>query len=201
MLHDRIRELRERKGWSQARLGESINMGDTVISRIESGKKQVRAAEVQKIADAMGYPVSLFFDADAQEADASPTEPVGLAEELLPYEPEPGNPFAAFQRDNRYLLTVNCDSLTRIGVTRGDIVVVDGDATACATLKAGAIVRVQYHPTGETYGKAATLLRQFFPPGILVTNSSETNAPALFLAHDDVQVMGVVVSVHRAYQG
>lgn len=199
MLHFKIREAREAAGWSQARLGEAIGLDATGVSKIETGRKLVRADEVQKIADALGVPVSQLFGLEP-EPPAGPAQR-GFPDELVPYDARPGDPFAALETENRYLLTVACDSLTRIGIMRGDIVVVDGSAAAVNNRKPLSAVRAQYHPDVGHPGKAVTLLRQYYPPNLLVTNSTAENAPPLFLDHDDVQVLGVIVSVHRAFNG
>lgn len=198
MLHHKIRELREAAGWSQARLGMAVGLDATGISKIETGRKLLRADEVQKIANALGVPVSRLFGIEPDEEVQSAK---GFADELVAYDPQPGDPFAALETDNRYLLTVACDSLSRIGIMRGDIVVIDGSAQAVNNRKPQAAVRAQYHPEVNHPGKAITLLRQFYPPNLLVTNSSGANAAPLFLDHDDVQILGVVVSVHRAFNG
>lgn len=198
MLHQKIKELREAAGWSQERLGDAIGLGPTAISKIENGRKLLRADEVQKIADALGVPISRLFGLQPEDVENTVAN---LSDELVPYDARPGDPFATLETENRYLLTVACDSLSRIGIMRGDIVVVDGSANAVNNRKPQSAVRAQYHPESGQPGRAVTILRQFYPPNLLVTNSTAGNAPPLFLDHDDVQVLGVIVSVHRAFNG
>lgn len=69
---------------------------------------------------------------------------------------------------------------------------------AVARLKPLQAVRAQYHLDPEKPAKAITLLRQFVPPSLLNTNSGVDNAKPLDTTTDDVQVVGVIVSVHRA---
>lgn len=196
MLHNKIRELREAAGWSQAKLGTAIGMDATGVSKIETGRKLVRADEVEKIAQALGIPVSRLFGVEPDEVGPAPT---AFYDELVAYEPQTGDPFAGLETDNRYLLKVSCDSLSRIGIMRGDIVVVDGSAAAVNNRKPQSAVRAQHHPDPNNPSRAVTILRQFYPPNLLVTNSIAENAAPLFLDHDDVQVLGVIVSVHRAF--
>jgi SOS-response transcriptional repressor LexA len=119
----------------------------------------------------------------------------------VPYNPGPSDPFSGLQNANQYLFTVACDSLNRIGVNRGDVVLVDGSSDACKKIKPLAIVRAQYPPDANHFGKAVSLLRQFVPPSLLITNSSAKNEMPIDTETEDAQIMGVVVSVHRALQG
>lgn len=194
MLAHRIKEFRKARGWSQERLGDAIGLDGTAISKIEKGTRRVAAQELTQIARALEMPVAELIETP----DVLPV--TGLSEELIPYEARPVDPFTALQTDNRYLLTVACDSLSRVGIFRGDVILVDGSATACAKVKALDPVRAQYHPDSDQFTKGVTLLRQFVPPGLLITNSGTQNAPPLDMTHDDVQILAVVVSIHRALQ-
>jgi transcriptional regulator with XRE-family HTH domain len=46
----RIQRLREKRGWSQIDLANKVGINNSVMSRIESGKRKIRADELQKIA-------------------------------------------------------------------------------------------------------------------------------------------------------
>jgi transcriptional regulator with XRE-family HTH domain len=198
MQHDKIREFRERKGWSQERLGQAVGLLASAISKLENGQKQLRVTEVQKIAAALEVPVTEFFDPAVAPAEHPAQR--GFSDDLVPYQANPGDPFLGLQSEHRYLMTVTCDSLTRLGIARGMVVVVDGSAAECGALRPEVVVRAQYHPASETaFGKAVTLLRQYVSPGLLVTRSDMTFDPAVLdLNHDDVQILGVIKSVHRA---
>ena len=42
-----------------------------------------------------------------------------------------------------------------------------------------------------------TLLRQFVPPRLLITNSSVANQPSIDMDKEDAHIVGVVISIHR----
>lgn len=48
---ERIRKLREEKGWSQLELSKRANINNSVLSRIESGKRPVEDGEINTFAD------------------------------------------------------------------------------------------------------------------------------------------------------
>lgn len=48
---ERIKKLREEKGWSQLELSKRANMNNSVLSRIESGKRPVEDGEINTFAD------------------------------------------------------------------------------------------------------------------------------------------------------
>lgn len=50
----RIRRLRERKGWTQLELAAALNINNSVLSRIESGKRPVEDELLVRLADLFG---------------------------------------------------------------------------------------------------------------------------------------------------
>lgn len=197
MGNDRIREFREAEGWTQAQLAAAVGMGTTDVSKLETGKKQLRATEMQKIAAALDVDVGTLLGNEAQ-ITARPQS--GFADDLVPYVAEPSDPFAGLQSQNRHLYRATGNSLSKIGINHGDLLIVDVSAEAVKNIKPLAIVRVQHHPDPSRFGHAVSLLRQFVPPSLLITNSRERNELPLDIEADDAQIMGVVVSVHRALQ-
>lgn len=50
----RIKQLRERKGWTQLDLGLKVGMNNSVLSRIEANKRPVESQELKKFAEIFG---------------------------------------------------------------------------------------------------------------------------------------------------
>ena len=50
----RIKRLRERKGWTQLELAAALNINNSVLSRIESGQRPVDDELLVRIADLFG---------------------------------------------------------------------------------------------------------------------------------------------------
>jgi transcriptional regulator with XRE-family HTH domain len=57
-----ISELREQAGLTQQRLGEETGLGQTAVSRIETGDRRVDTLELVDIARALGVTVSEILD-------------------------------------------------------------------------------------------------------------------------------------------
>lgn len=54
ILANKVRVLRNSRGWTQERLAEEIDIHSTYVSRIESGKKLPTVIIICKIAEALG---------------------------------------------------------------------------------------------------------------------------------------------------
>lgn len=53
-LGERIRQLREAKGWQQDELAQKIDLSREVLSGIENGRRQIKAEELGRFADVLG---------------------------------------------------------------------------------------------------------------------------------------------------
>ena len=56
-----IKEARKSKGLTQKELGEKLGIGESRVSKYESGKENPTLATLQKIADALGVDLLLSF--------------------------------------------------------------------------------------------------------------------------------------------
>lgn len=64
-MHNRIREFRERKGWSQSDLGEAIGVGWQTVQRAEAGKSGLTLAKKRRYAKALDTDVDTLFSPSA----------------------------------------------------------------------------------------------------------------------------------------
>jgi transcriptional regulator with XRE-family HTH domain len=193
----RIRELRKQKKWSQGTLAQAVGWPTSAICKLEKGNKQLRVSELEKLAEVFNVSVADVLGVSSEGGQVAP----GFSDDVAVYDAGERDPFKGLITENRYLLTVTGDTLDKAGIRRGDVVVVDNSAAAVKGLKPLDFVHVQYHPDGDMTGKAIALLRQFVPPSMLVTNSGTRNEKSLDTDIDDAQILGVVVSSHRALHG
>lgn len=63
-IGQRIRLRRTAIGMSQEKLGEILGVTFQQVQKYEKGTNRVGASRLQSIADALGVPVSFFFDQD-----------------------------------------------------------------------------------------------------------------------------------------
>lgn len=57
LIGQRIKEARKRAGWSQEKLGETIDVATVYISRVERGNAQVNLKRLSQIAIALNTPM------------------------------------------------------------------------------------------------------------------------------------------------
>lgn len=72
---ERIREEREKRGWTQGDLSEHSGANRDTISGIESGRHRARPSTLRKIAGAFGMEVRELFEASTPKVEPSLFEP------------------------------------------------------------------------------------------------------------------------------
>ena len=61
-MQNRLKEFREKKGWSQVKLAEESGVSRQTIISLEGGLvKECKTSTLVKLADALGESVSLIF--------------------------------------------------------------------------------------------------------------------------------------------
>lgn len=191
MTATRIRELREAKGLTQDQLGAAVGTNKFKISRIEKGDTQLDLDLAVKIAQALDVSLAEVvgverdcgrgFDEDAEVYDAPATDPLHRL---------------ADAGQNRSLYRVKSNVLDEIGIRAGDILLIDISAGAIRSIKPLSIVVAQLYSARELL-EATTLLRQYVPPSLLITNSRDENQPPISMATTDAHIKGVVISRHQ----
>ena len=63
MIHEKIKKLRTDTGLSQEELARLIGISRPTLSQIELGERELKADEIQKLADIFEMPTSEFFTA------------------------------------------------------------------------------------------------------------------------------------------
>jgi transcriptional regulator with XRE-family HTH domain len=61
-MGDRVRQLRENSGASQAQLGEALGLDQTAVSKIEAGKRGLTARELMLAAQFFGVTTSAIIE-------------------------------------------------------------------------------------------------------------------------------------------
>ncbi len=72
----RVRRLRQERGWSQARLAKEAGMSVPGISYIETGTNTPTAASLLKLSEGLGVGVEEFFPPKARCRSSSTLEQV-----------------------------------------------------------------------------------------------------------------------------
>lgn len=182
----RIQELRQARGWSQEQLGTVVGLSKFTISRIEGGKQDLDLPTAQKIADAFNVTLAAVLGIETAGGSG------GFSEDVTPYVTQPNDPQLGANEDRYQVQTNVCE---HAGARRGDVLVVDTSPYAAAHVEPLDIVVACYqHP--ELPDTRILLLRQFVPPGLLITNARD-NTRSIDIAREPVRILAVMKSVRR----
>lgn len=196
MPRNQIKALRKKRGWSSEVLAEKVGISQGHMSRIENGTRGLSIPLAEEIANVLAVGVQDVLGLNS----TSPAEPQqsGLAEDATPYVAGDDERMALpRRRENVDPYVIRTNALDKIGIARGDVVEVDCSAAACEDIKPMQAVVVQLLHPDPNKMVAVTLIRQFVPPALLITNSSVANAPMLDMDRDEVHIRGVIIAVHR----
>lgn len=91
----RIQRLRERRDWSQLDLAEKVGINNSVLSRIESGKRSVRVEELNKFAEVFGVKPDYILGKDESRTIIIDTNALIASKERF-------DPFAIFELVDLY---------------------------------------------------------------------------------------------------
>jgi transcriptional regulator with XRE-family HTH domain len=196
MTHNRIRELRKSRGMTLEILAGRVGLHHSHLSRLEKGERLLMIPMAEKIARELGYSPQEVLGYAASVSLASTPTNSGLQEDLAPYTLSENDPLTAMQGSSTYLFSVRTNALSKAGILFGDIVAVTDDAAVCRAPPPLAAVRVRLHPS-DNFMKPSSLLRQFVPPRLLITNSMDGNAEPIDMDDHDAHIVGVITSVHR----
>lgn len=61
LIGERIREARKKKGWSQEKLAEEIDIATAFLSRVERGHSQINLKRLSQIANALDVPMETLI--------------------------------------------------------------------------------------------------------------------------------------------
>jgi hypothetical protein len=162
------------------------------VSKIERGAQSMTPAQVITFAGIFNVmPATFVKDAPGIGRER------GFSEEAEPFMPD------AESFESRVSLSeaqswyrIRDSRLDEIGILPGDAVVIDIGKAAMTGVTIGDVVIANlYSPDGKS---AETIVRQWIPPRLLITNSRSRNLTPLNLDQDNVSVLGVVVWPRRS---
>ncbi len=199
MAHNRLREFRKERGLTLEQLSDLSGISQGHLSRLEMNRRLLLVPVAERLAGVLAVRVSDLLGLDDDEhAPPGATAPKGFADDIVPYQPQPGDPLAALAGGDVFLHRVTSNGLSKIGIQAGDIVRIDISAAATRNVEPLKVVQVRLHPK-EDFMQPITLLRQFVPPRLLITNSAEDNLPSIDMDDEDANIVGVMVGKYRSF--
>ena len=183
VMDNRIKELRDARGWSMRELAARANTSASTINKLEKGETVLNVVWMQRLAKIFDIsPESLLgsHDEAAPKNDAEPFKEGQEASINIPLSP------------TQFLYQVKSTVLDQIGIVQGDILVMDSSPSELSALESEDIVLAQLNRDDDR----VMILRQFIAPSLLITNSSSENLRIINLRTDRVVLKAVVVSSH-----
>lgn len=189
-MKNRIKDLREARGWSLEQLAGRVGDSTTAstVHKLETGTMKLTTEWMEKLGKAFGLdPIEIIDDRPR----------AGFAEDVTRYVASDGPPALTQQaaKAGHALYRVTSGALDEIGIFKGDVVEVDEGDEARRNVATGDIVvaDVETGP-GDTI---TTVMREFIEPALLITNSRAENAVPINTRTTRTTIIGVVVGSHR----
>jgi transcriptional regulator with XRE-family HTH domain len=187
---NRIQELRERKGWSQAELAKRVGTSQPQIDRLEKGTRRLTEDWMRRVAKALDVRATELLEL-ATAAELENDVETYLPDASL----EMARPLSA--RNLSYYRIIG-RSLERADMPPGRIILVDGSAEAIKARKNGDVllIEVRIRDGGRSSG-VVRVLRQYLAPALATTNHSGVNVSFSLDrtgTHFDAKVAGVMVA-------
>lgn len=194
MRENRVKELRKSHGLTVEELAEKAGISHPYLSRIENRKRGLNLPMAERIATALGENVSTVLGIEGNSvAQMTSTPTRGLSEDAELYIAQPGDfiPSLAKKDENISRWRIKTNALDRAGIRAGAVVFVDISAEAVENIAPLDCVIAQIY-TDDIFGGAATVVRQFVPPSLLITNSSDRNEIPLDIDKGEAYVKGII---------
>ncbi len=195
MAQNQVRNLRKHQRLTIAQLAEKAGISPTYLTRIEGGTRGLSVPVAERIAVALQTAVEDVLGLTGESASARGNGG-GFSEDVAIYEPSTADAAPRAARGEhviRYI--VKTAVLDKVGIRPGDVLFIDVSARAVEALNPLQIVIAQAYDSDELLN-ATTVLRQFVPPDLLITNSSASNEAMLALGLD-AMLRGVVTGSYR----
>lgn len=192
LMNNRIRELREARGWSMRKLADQLNTTGSTINKLEKGRMALTVDWLHRIAKVLDTKPSEIISEDKINKSRA------FKDDASPYQTQEGTSVPDIKlSDSQFLWEAKSNSLDQIGIVPGVLLVVDISSEEISKLQSEDVVICQLYDDMS----ATTLMRQYIHPSLLITNSSSENAPTLNLRTDDVAIKGIVISSHAKMRG
>jgi transcriptional regulator with XRE-family HTH domain len=186
-MHNRIKELRQEKGWSMRELAARASTTGSTINKLEKGYTTLDVNWMERLAKA--------FDVSAEEIMRK-SKVASLTDDAEIYEPDDLDLSSFITGEGHLLYKMITNVLDQIGIVSGDILVVDTDPDEIAAVQSGDVVIARLRDQGESW----TLVRQFIEPSLLISNSSSKNEPGINLRSQSAGITGVLLSSHSKFR-
>lgn len=184
MIHNRIRELRKAVKKTLQTVANDVGSTTTTIQRMERGDVELVHPLLESVAAALGVGWLDLLGVASQSALT------GLAESGAPFAAKPDDALAPDRLGaHESPFEMRDDSLSKIGIASGDVLIFDVSAKAVRDVATGDVVVAQVY--GPGIANAVTVIREYVAPSLLITNRRRGRQDVLDLDEIDAAIKGV----------
>lgn len=177
-MHNRIKELREKRGWSMRDLATRVNTTSSTINKLEKGITRLNVDWIGRLSQALEVGVHELMGEQAPELKTVHQNDVDVHDDAL------GKDGVS---PSQLHFIVRTNALDQLGIFPKSILVAETHPDEIKSISTGDAVIVRYE-------NSRLLLRQFVAPSILITNSSIQQPPVINMRLQDAKILGVVLS-------
>jgi transcriptional regulator with XRE-family HTH domain len=185
-MGNRLREIRKSKKWTLVKAAEPIGISYTQLARLETSERGLTLPMAERIAKAWKYDdVGYLIGLEPGQTLDGMSALVGDAE---PYEGKDLMGLGPKTKGERWKIVRPVLDLA--GVPEGAIAFVDTSVENLEDLKP--LEKVLAQTVDPSTGEMVPIVRQFLPPCLLVTNSSDINEIPLNTRAGEAVIRGVI---------
>ena len=194
---EKLKQLRELRGLSMAKLAAKIGREAPLIYKLEKGITRYNETLLADLAAALDVSPAELLDEDLEAMPEKASAKQGFSEDAIPFDGDPKIARLPDLSPNEFVYNVRTRILDQIGIIPGDLLIIDTGQGFRSRLRDGDVVVAQIYEVADPM-KATTVLRQFLAPSMLVSNSTGENPPPINTKSTGAALTGVMVSSHRS---
>lgn len=194
MPANRVREFRIAAGLTLEQLADRMGLSHSHVQRVETGKRGLSVPLAERFADVFGKTTQEVLGMSATPANATGGHLAsgGFREDAEPYADRKRLRLQPRKGENIDPWHIKSDAVARAGVRAGQVRFVDLSAEAVENVKPLQCVIAQIYDVGPE-GRTVTVVRQFVPPSLLITNSDTICEMPLDIDKGDAYIKGVIL--------
>ena len=195
MTANRVKEFRLAAGLTLEQLGELVDLSHGQVQRIETGKRGLTVPVAERFAKALNKRLEEILGVRNQpNASSHRYLAGGFQEDAEPYVEGRHNRLRVQPRKGENIdpWVIKSEAVARTGIRTGQVRFVDISIEAVENIKPLQCVIAQIYGGGPE-GRTITVVRQFVPPSLLITNSDTVNEMPLDIDKGDAYIKGVIL--------
>lgn len=201
MTANRVKEFRIAAGLTQEKLADEVGISHTHVQRVETGKRGLSIPLAERFARVFGKTPQEVLGMSIGPTNAAGRLALGgFREDAEPYSEAPGERLRLQPRKGENIdpWRIKSDAVSRAGIKAGQVRFVDISIEAVENVRPLQCVIAQIYGSGPE-GRTLTVVRQFVPPCLLITNSDTVQEMPLDIDKGEAYIKGVILDDFIAF--